>query len=133
MVFVQDAPGANIYALHQHTTDMSTFSNSELSCVTAEDKMSADLVAIFKPYVGPYNISDDYLSQLNDIGDSYMYKAKTDKAPKCGALALNAKIDSILANIEGSNPTIPDGTIEVNASAEFGKPANWIKIKLLVS
>ena len=133
LVFVQDAPGANMYALHQHTTDMSTFSNSELSCVTAEDKVSADLVAIFKPYVGQYNISQDYLSFLNDIGDKYIYKSKTEKAPKCGSLILNGSIDSLRAQINGQNLDVAQGAVEVTASVEIGKPSNWIQIKLLVS
>ena len=133
LVLVQDAPGANIYALHQRTTDTSTFANSELSCVTAEDKVSADLVAIFKPYVGPYNISQDYLSFLNSIGDQYFFRAKNEKSPKCGALILDGKIDSIRAQIGGQNLDVEQGAVEVTASVEIGKPANWIKIKLLVS
>lgn len=133
LVLMQDAPGANIYALHQKTTATDTFANSELSCVTAEDKVSADLISIFKPYVGPYNISADYLSFLNSIGDQYMYKAKSEKSPKCGALILDGKIDSLRAQINGQNLDVPQGTVEVTASVEIGKPANWIKIKLLVS
>lgn len=132
MVFVQDAPGANIYALRQVTTDNSLFANFELSCVNATDKVSADLVAMFKPYVGPYNISQDYLSLLNSMGDSYFYKAKNEKSPKCGALILDGKIDLIRANMNGENTDIEAGAIEVTASIEIGKPANWIQIKLLV-
>jgi hypothetical protein len=132
-VLVQDAPGANIYALHQKTTATDTFTNSELSCVTAEDKVSADLIALFKPYVGPYNISTDYLSFLHSIGDQYMYKAKSEKSPKCGALILNGNIDLIRAQINGQNLDVPQGTVEITASVEIGKPANWIQIKLLVS
>lgn len=132
-VFVQDAPGANIYALRQVTTDPSSFENYELSCVTSEDKISADLISIIKPYIGKYNITQDYLTVLNDIANAYVYKAKSQKAPMCGALMLNGSVDSILANISGSNPAIPDGTVEVTVSAELGKPANWVKIKLLVS
>ena len=115
------------------STDTSTFANSELSCVTAEDKVSADLVAIFKPYVGPYNISQDYLSFLNSIGDQYFFRAKNEKSPKCGALILDGKIDSIRAQIGGQNLDVEQGAVEVTASVEIGKPANWIKIKLLVS
>jgi hypothetical protein len=133
MVFVQNAPGDNIYALRQVTTDPSSFENFELSCVTAVDKVSADLISIFKPYIGPYNITQDYLGLLSSIGDQYMYQAKSQKSPKCGSLVLNGKIDSILANIGGANPTIPDGTVQVNVSIEVGKPANWIKIQLYVS
>lgn len=133
MVFVQDTPGDNIHALRQVTTDTSVFENFELSCVTAIDKVSADLVSLFKPYVGPYNITQDYISLLTSIGTSYLFQAKTHKAAKCGSLILNGTIDSVLANIGGSNPSIPDGTVQVNASIEIGKPANWIQIQLFVS
>jgi hypothetical protein len=133
MVFTQDVPGNNISALRQVTTDPSSFENFELSCVTTVDKVSADLISIFKPYIGPYNITQDYLGLLSSIGDQYMYQAKSQKSPKCGSLVLNGTIDSILANIGGTNPTIPDGTVQINASIEVGKPANWIKIQLYVS
>jgi hypothetical protein len=133
LVFCQDAPGANIYALRQVTTDTSSFINMELSCVTAEDKVSTDLVALFKPFIGPYDITQDFLSFLNQKGDNYMFQAMNTKAPKCGALVLDGKINSILANIGNSNPTIPDGTVQVTASIELGKPNNWTDITLLVS
>ena len=133
LVFKQDAPGANIYALHQRTTDTSAFENVELSCVTTIDKVSADLVAMYKPVIGPYNVTDDYLSLLNHMGDDYFYRAKSVKAPKCGPLVINGKIDSIRAQMNGQNLDIPAGVIEVTVSIEIGKPANWIQIKLLVS
>ena len=133
LVFCQDAPGANIYALRQVTTDTSSFIKMELSCVTAEDKVSADLVALLKPYIGPYDITQDFLSFLHTKGDNYMFDAQNTKADKCGPLVISGSIDSILANIKGSNPTIPDGTVEVTASIELGKPNNWTTVKLLVS
>ena len=132
-VFVQDSLGSAIYAKRQMTTDPTIFTHAELSCVTAEDKISADLVSMFQPFVGPYNISQDYLSLLNQMGDSYIYRAKTQKAPKCGALMLDGKINSIRAHLNGQNADVPDGAVEVTASAELGKPANWVQIKLLVS
>ena len=132
-VFVQDAPGANIYALRQVTTDTSTFENMELSCVTAIDKFSSDVVSILKPYIGKYNIDDDYLTLLSDVADEYIYEATHVKAPMCGALMLGANLNSILANMNGSNPSIPDGTVLVNISCEVGKPGNWIQVTLLVS
>ena len=132
-VFMQDTKGANIYALRQRTTDTTTFINSELSCVTAEDKVSVDIKAMIQPFIGPYDITDDLLSFFNEIGDAYFFRATTVKAPKCGPLVISGKIDSVLANIGGSNPTIPDGTTQVTASIELGKPNNWTTINLLVS
>jgi hypothetical protein len=132
MVFMQDAPGANMYAARQVTTDTSSFVNMELSCVTAVDKASADLVATFKPFIGPYNISQDFISFLHQLADNYFFKAINTKAPKCGGLLLDGSVTSILANIEGSNPEIPDGMTQIIADVAVGKPNNWTTINLMI-
>lgn len=133
MVMKQNAPGANMYAARQVTTDTSTFINMELSCVTAVDKVSLDLLSTFGPFIGPYNISQDFVSFLNQLGDNYFFKAISVKAPKCGSLLLSGSITSILANIKGSHPEIPDGTVKIIAPVEVGKPNNWTTIELMIS
>ena len=132
-VFVQDAPGLPIHSLHQKTTDSLIFENSEISCVDTIDKISADIKAMYKPLIGIANISQDYIGVLHQRGDNYLFEAKNQKAPLCGALIIDGKIDSIRAQLNGQNLDIPKGTVEVTYSVEIGKPGNWIKVKLLVS
>ena len=132
-VFVQDSEGAQIYSRHQRTTDPSVFENAELSIVTAVDKVSLDLIATQKPFVGKYNITDDFLSFLQTTCERYLFDAKNHKEPMCGPLIIDGKVVAIRANLHGQNTDLSDGVIEETIAIETGKPGNWINVKLLVS
>lgn len=132
-VVVQDADGAEVYSRHQRTTSVGIFENSELSIVTAVDKVSLDLIESLKPFIGKYNITDDFLNFVHDASEQYLFTAKSQKAPMCGSLIIDGKVISVRAQLHGQNLDLSPGVVELTIGAEFPKPANYINIKLLIS
>ena len=132
-VIVQDADGAQVYSRHQRTTDVAFFENSELSIVTAVDKVSLDLIETLKPYIGKYNITDNFLNFIFDASTQYLFSAKSQQAPMCGSLIIDGKVEGVRAQIHGQNMDLSPGVIELTIGCEFPKPANYINIKLLIS
>jgi len=132
-VVVQDADGAQVYSRHQRTTSVSIFENSELSIVTAVDKVSLDLIETLKPFIGKYNITDDFLNFVHDASEQYLFSAKSQKAPMCGSLIIDGKVIGVRANLHGQNQDLSPGVVELTIGCEFPKPANYINIKLLIS
>ena len=132
-VMVQDVDGAQIYSRHQRTTDVGIFENSELSIVTAVDKVSLDLIETCKPYIGKYNITDDFLKFLKHLGEQYLFSAKNNTAPMCGPLIIDGAVEGIRANLHGQNTDLAGGVVEMTIGIEVSKPANYINIKLMIS
>ena len=132
-VVVQDAVGAQVYSRHQHTTDVAVIENSELSIVTAVDKVSLDLMSTLQPFIGKYNITDDFLNFVHDASEQYLFSAKSQKAPMCGSLIVDGKVVGVRANLHGLNTDLSPGVVELTIACEFPKPANYINIKLLIS
>lgn len=131
-VLVQDAPGAEIYARHQKTTSTASIQEQEWSITTAVDKLSIDCYDIVKPFIGKYNISQDLLTQIEDVITQYLFAAKTNKAAYCGSLIIDYTQLSLRANLEGANQDLAPGTIEISVTIEVGYPANYINVKLYI-
>lgn len=131
-VLVQDAPGAQVYARHQKTTSTASIQEQEFSITKAVDKLSLDLGALVKPFIGKYNITQDLLTQLDDILKQYLFNAKTNKAAYCGSLIIDYSQLVIRANLEGQNQDLAPGTVEIAVTVEVGYPANYINVKLYV-
>lgn len=131
-VLVQDSPGAEIYARHQKTTSTASIQEQEFSITKAVDKLSLDLSSLVKPFIGKYNISQDLLTQLDDVLKQYLFNAKNNKAPYCGSLILDYSNLIIRANLAGSNQDLAPGTVEIALTVEVGYPANYINVKLYV-
>lgn len=131
-VLVQDAPGAQIYARHQKTTSTVSIQEQEFSITKAVDKLSLDLYDLVKPFIGKFNITQDLLTQLDDVLNQYLFDAKSKKAPYCGSLIINYDQIAIRANLEGQNLDLPPGTIEISVNVEVGYPANFINVKVFV-
>lgn len=132
-VLVQDTEDAEIYARHQVTTSTTSTEESEFSITKAVDKFSLDVWDLFHPYIGKFNVTDDLLTQLAEVFDTYIFSAKNTKAAYCGSLIISASDISIKANINGKNTTISKGKIAVKVTIEVGYPANNIEVTVFVS
>jgi hypothetical protein len=131
-VLVQDAPGGQVYARHQKTTSTASIQEQEFSITKAVDKLSLDLGSLVKPFIGKYNITQDLLTQLDDVLKQYLFAAKTNKAPYCGSLIIDYSQLVIRANLEGQNQDLAPGTVEIAVTVEVGYPANYINVKIFV-
>lgn len=131
-VLVQDAVGANVYARHQKTTSTVSIQEQEFSITKAVDKLSLDMFSIVKPFIGKYNITPELLTQLDDITETYLFNAKSQKAAYCGSLIIGYTNKKIRANLQGQNTDLTVGTIEIAVTVEVGYPANYIDIKIYV-
>lgn len=132
-VVVQDADGAQVYSRYQRTTDTAVFENSELSIVTAVDKVSLDLIETIKPFIGKYNITQNFLNLVSEMSTQYLFSAKSQQAPMCGSLIVDGKVEGVRAQLNGQNLDLAPGVIELTIGCEFPKPANYVNIKLLIS
>lgn len=132
-VLVQDAVGGEIYARHQKTTSTTSIQEQELSITNAVDKVSIDLYSTVKPFIGKYNVTQDLLTQLQDVIKEYLYAAKSKKSAYCGSLIINSKNLVIRANLEGQNTDLTPGVVEISVTVEVGYPANYIDINILVN
>jgi len=132
-VLVQDTPGAQVYARHQKTTSTASIQEQEFSITKAVDKLSLDLASLVKPFIGKYNITQDLLTQLDDVLKQYLFNAKTSSAPYCGSLIIDYSKLVLRANLEGANQDLTPGTVEIAVTCEVGYPANYINIKLFVN
>jgi hypothetical protein len=132
LVLVQDAPGAGVYARHQKTTSNVSIQEEEMSITNAIDKFSIDMASIAKPFLGKYNITQDLLTQLHDVYSTYLFNAKSNKAPYCGSLIVDFSNLALRANLEGLNTDLPPGKLEIALTIEVGYPANYINIKIYV-
>ena len=131
-VLVQDTPGAQVYCRHQKTTSNASIQEQEFSITKTVDKLSLDVKTLVKPFIGKYNITQDLLTQLDDVTEQYLFNAKSQKAPYCGALIVNYSNKIIRANLEGQNLDLPVGTVEITFDIEVGYPANKIKVVISV-
>ena len=131
-VLVQDAPGGQVYARHQKTTSKVSIQEEEFSITKAVDKLSLDISAEMKPYIGKYNITQDLLTQLNEVLKQYLFTATNNKSPYCGSLIISATNVIIRANLDGANLDLNPGTIEVSLTVEVGYPANYINVLVYV-
>lgn len=132
-VLVQDAEDAEIYARHQKTTSTVSDEEGEFSITKAVDKFSLDVWDLFHPFIGKFNVTEDLLTQLSEVLDTYVFTAKNTKAAYCGSLILSSKDISIKANIGGKNTTITKGKVAVAITIEVGYPANFIEVTIYVS
>lgn len=133
LVLVQDADGSGVYAKHQKTTSTTSIEEQEMSITNAIDKLSLDLESLAKPFLGKFNITQDLLTQLDDVFSDYLFQAKSNKAPYCGSLIIDYKSVTLRANLEGQNQDLPKGTLEISLNdVEIGYPANYINVKIYV-
>jgi len=132
-VLVQDAPGAQVYCRHQKSTSSVSIQEQEFSITKAVDKFSLDIASVVKPFIGKYNITQDLLTQLDDVTEQYCYNAKSQKAAYCGALIIGYSNKAIRANLEGQNTDLIVGTVEISITIEIGYPANYIDVKIYVN
>lgn len=132
-VLVQDAVGGEIYARHQKSTSTASIQEQEISITKAVDKVSIDLYSTVKPFIGKYNVTQDLLTQLQDVIKEYLYAAKSKKSAYCGSLIIDYKDLTIRANLEGQNTDLTPGTVEISLTVEVGYPANYININILVN
>jgi hypothetical protein len=132
LVLVQDAVGADIYARHQKTTSNVSIQEQEMSITNAIDKISIDIAAIGKPFIGKFNITQDLLTQLQDVFNTYLFNAQSHKSPYCGSLILSYTAPVLRANLDGQNTDLPPGRLQVSLTVEIGYPANYIDILVYI-
>jgi len=132
-VLVQDAPGAQIYARHQVTTSTASIQEAEFSITKAVDKLSRDIKELVKPFIGPYNVTNEVMTMIDEVLRSYLFNAKNVKAPKCGSLILGYSNLSLKANLEGANLEMTPGTVAVSLTVEVGYPLNNMDIVIYVN
>ena len=132
-VLMQDAPGAQIYVRHQVTTSTVSIQEAEFSITKSVDQLSRDIKQLVKPFIGPYNVTNEVLGMADDVLRTYLFQAKTVKAPKCGGLILGYSNLVLKANLEGANPEMVPGTVAVALTVEVGYPLNNMDIVIYVN
>jgi hypothetical protein len=109
------------YTRHQLTTDPTTIESQELSIVKDVDYIAKYFRNNLRPYIGRFNITGNYLSQVRTAAQSIIKNLLA-----AGQCVSGTTIASLI-----QDPTTPDQVIlDVNVKVPF--PANYIRVTLLI-
>lgn len=126
MVFVQPVVDAALSIRHQLTTDLSTIFFQEYSVTKNVDLIARFFRALFRPFLGVWNVTDGLQDVLKTRGEGGVTFLKSQRAPRVGAPLRKGQ----MARIEES-ATQPD-TVEIDIEIGVPLPLNNIKLTLLV-
>ena len=69
-ILVQDTPESFPFSRHQLTTDVTSIETREFSITTAIDFFAKFLRTQLKPFIGRFNITDNYLAQIKGVAQA---------------------------------------------------------------
>lgn len=117
-IMTQDSTYGPLYCRHQMSTDITSVAKREMSVVKSIDYVSKFLRKILKPYIGKFNITNDFLDLLNSIlygGGKFLVKLNVIRDLKILSVAQDELEQDVI-------------NVEVNVLPLY--PVNYIKIKL---
>lgn len=124
-IVVQDVDGAPVRIRQQRTTDVSSILKNELSVVKITDYVSKILRQELQPYIGKYNITEQYLQTLRTVIAGLTERFKEPTRGDSPTI-----IDGQLISIAQSTTSLD--TVEIVYRIEAPVPANFITITLQV-
>jgi len=124
-VFVQNAPTALPYSIHQLTTDPATLEAGEYSIVKNFDFVSLFYLGILEPFLGIWNINNDTLGFIRQALNTGTESLKLRRVAKIGAPINSATITSLAVS-----PASAD-RVEVYIEVDLPKPLNVIGLHLV--
>lgn len=85
-IIAQDLPGDRVYIRHQITTAYAdgNLNTSELSITKNLDSISYAFADIFKPYIGKFNITPDFVRGLNNVTTTLIDRLGSDMGSAYG-------------------------------------------------
>lgn len=116
-VFVQDAPAALPYTIHEVTTDVLSLETGEYMHVKNLDYLSMSFLDTLRPFNGKWNITPDAITFITQALYAVINTHKTAYKARIGAPLLNATVrtvyqntdvaeDRIEAYVDASTPTV---------------------------
>jgi hypothetical protein len=126
MIFIQPVPDTALVVRHQLTTDLTTIYFQEFSVTKNVDLIARFFRALYRPFLGIYNITDGLLDLLKTRGESGIGFLLDQRAPRVGAPIRQGQ----LTRIEESD--IQPDTVEIDVDITIPLPLNNIKLTLLV-
>lgn len=126
LVFTQPVADAALEIRHQLTTDVSTIFFQEFSVTKNVDLISRFFRVLYKPFIGPYNITDGLFDLLKTRGEGGIEFLKAQRAPRVGAPLRGGQLQRIE---ESENE--PD-SVEVDIGISVPLPLNNLRIRLLI-
>lgn len=124
-VLTQPVPGAALSVRHQLTTDLSTIYFQEYSVTKNLDLISKFFRALFRPFLGIYNIDSTLLDMLKTRGQSGIDFLKSQSQPRVGAPLRGGQ----LSKLEESTSQ-PD-SVEADINCDLPLPLNNVNLRLL--
>jgi hypothetical protein len=105
-VFVQDAPAALPYTIHEVTTDVLALETGEYMHVKNLDYLSMSLLATLRPFIGKWNITPDAIQFITQALYATITTHKTAYRAKIGAPLTDATVRSVYQNTDVSEDRI---------------------------
>ena len=125
-IFTQPVPDTALLIRHQLTTDLTTIFFQELSVTKNVDLIAKFFRALYRPFLGIYNITDTLLDLLKTRGEGGIQFLRDQRVARIGAPIRRGN----LTRIEES-ATQPD-TVEIDIDITVPLPLNNIKLTLLI-
>ncbi len=89
-IITQDTAGGTLYVRHQLTTDRTDVNTEEFSVTRNLDSISKFMRSFLRPFVGRYNIHEDFLGMIDTLTrQRFDYLEKTTATLKAGPQILS--------------------------------------------
>lgn len=105
-VFVQDAPAALPYTIHEVTTDVLALETGEYMHVKNLDYLSMSFLTTLRPFIGTWNITPEAIQFITQALYAIINTHKSAYRAKIGAPLISAVVRSVFQNTDISEDRI---------------------------
>ena len=125
-VFVQDAPAALPYTIHEVTTDVLALETGEYMHVKNLDYLSMSFLDTLRPFIGKWNVTPDALQFITQALYAVINTHKSAYRAKIGAPLIDASVRTVFQNTD-----ISEDRIEAYVDADTPSVLNTIGLHLV--
>lgn len=125
-VFVQDAPAALPYTIHEVTTDVLSLETGEYMHVKNLDYLSMSFLETLRPFIGKWNITPDAIQFITQALYAIINTHKTAYRARIGAPLIDATVRTVFQNTD-----VAEDRMEAYVDADLPSVLNTIGLHLV--
>jgi hypothetical protein len=125
-VFVQDAPAALPYTIHEVTTDVLSLETGEYMHVKNLDYLSMSFLETLRPFIGKWNITPDAIQFITQALYAGINTHKTAYRARIGAPMIDGTVRTVFQNTD-----VSEDRIEAYVDADLPSVLNTIGLHLV--
>jgi hypothetical protein len=125
-VFVQDAPAALPYTIHEVTTDVLSLETGEYMHVKNLDYLSMSFLETLRPFIGKWNITPDAIQFITQALYATINTHKTAYRARIGAPMIDGTVRTVFQNTD-----VSEDRIEAYVDADLPTVLNTLGLHLV--